>query len=138
MGAKAKRQDGAVRGVSWSVRFTPDECDLVREKAYKAHASISEYIRRVALGRKVVSPPPPPAVNIQTYKELARIGTNFNYLVTAVNRAVNMGQGVNVDVEALEKLVQQMTGTIKEVQLQLLSVSTSTGGEESDREADNQ
>lgn len=137
MGAKTKRNDGTVRSTAWSVRFTPDECDLLKEKAYKAHTNISEFIRRATLGRKVVSPPPPPAVNIQTYRELARIGNNFNHLVTAVNRSVNMGQGANVDVEALEKLVQEMTGTIKEVQLQLLNVSTVTGGEESDREADN-
>lgn len=136
MGAKAKRTDGTLRKKTWGVRFAPDECSQLREKAYYAHTSVSEFIRRAALGRKVVEPPPPPAVNIQTYRELAKINNNLSRLVTTVDRAVNMGQGATVDVDNLDKLVIDLTAKIKEMQLQLMTVSIA-GGEDDDREADN-
>jgi hypothetical protein len=110
------------------VRFADDECDQLREKAYRAHTSVSEYIRRSALGRKVIEPPPPPAVNIQTYRELGSIGNNLNQLVAAVNRAVLMGQDVNVDSSKLSKLIDGLQVSIKEVRKQLLTVET--GGDD--------
>ncbi|AFZ15728.1 hypothetical protein Cri9333_4973 (plasmid) [Crinalium epipsammum PCC 9333] len=124
MGVKAKRSDGAVRTIAWSVRFAADECDQLREKAYRAHTSVSEYIRRAALGRKVIEPAPPPAVNIQTYRELSSIGNNLNQLVAAVNRAVLMEQDVNVDELKLSRLIDGLQVSIKEVQVQLLTVET--------------
>ena len=136
VGAKTKRNDGAVRTIAWSVRFAVDECDQLKEKAYQAHTSVSEFIRRAALGRKVISPPPPPAVNIQTYRELSSIGNNLNQLVAAVNRSVQMGQGATVDVEKLEKIVVVLVEQLKNTQEQLLLVST-PGGDSVDREADN-
>jgi hypothetical protein len=129
VGVKTKRSDGAVRTIAWSVRFATDECDQLREKAYCAHTSVSEYIRRASLARKVIELPPPPAVNIQTYRELSSIGNNLNQLVAAVNRAVLMGQDVNVDQSKLSKLIDGLQQTIKEVQVQLLTVETSEDNE---------
>ncbi len=101
----------------------------LREKAYRAHTSVSEYIRRASLGRKVIEPSPPPAVNIQTYRELSSIGNNLNQLVAAVNRAVLMGQDVNVDESKLERIITGLQQEIKEVQVQLLTVETSEDNE---------
>ncbi len=81
------------------VRLTPGERDGLQVKAKSSGLSLSEFIRRAALKRRL-PPPPVPEINRRAYEELARIGNNLNQLLRAVHsRAVQC-----VDGELLRQL----------------------------------
>jgi hypothetical protein len=116
-GAKTKRSDGVPRKITHPVRFAADEYEQLKNKAYQARISVSEFIRRAALRRKVVEAPPPPQLNWKLYEELNAIGVNLNQLVKGVNAAVKSGRNVNLDADQLEDLVTLLTSQIKETQM---------------------
>jgi hypothetical protein len=120
MGSKSKRDDGGARKITHPVRFAEDEYEQLKQKAYNARVSVTEFIRRAALRRQVVEAPPPPQINWKLYEELNAIGVNLNQIAKAVNRAVKSGQGANVDVGRLQNLVNQLNAAIRETQMQLL------------------
>ncbi|BAZ36730.1 hypothetical protein NIES4101_26500 (plasmid) [Calothrix sp. NIES-4101] len=120
MGSKTKRDDGVSRKITHPVRFAEDEYEQLKQKAYNARVSLTEFIRRAALRRQVVEAPPPPQINWKLYEELNAIGINLNQIAKAVNRAVKSGQGANVDVGRLQNLVNQLNAAIRETQMQLL------------------
>ncbi|MEA5574801.1 plasmid mobilization protein [Calothrix sp. UHCC 0171] len=120
MGSKTKRDDGVSRKITHPVRFAKDEYEQLKQKAYNARVSVTEFIRRAALRRQVVEAPPPPQINWKLYEELNAIGVNLNQIAKAVNRAVKSGQGANVDVGRLQNLVDRLNGAIRETQMQLL------------------
>jgi hypothetical protein len=131
MGSKTKRDDGVARKITHPVRFASDEYEQLKEKAYSARVSISEFIRRAALRRRVVEPPPPPQLNWKLYEELNSIGVNLNQIAKAANIAVKSGQGANIDVDQLQKLVDSLRASIKETQMQLLECGVTDEEEES-------
>lgn len=97
---RRKRKE-AVRSAVVPVRFSPDERDRLRGFAEARRLSLSDFIRRVALGRKlpqVVSA----EINRHVYLELARIGNNLNQLV----RAVNGGAVKVADMALLTRLAE--------------------------------
>jgi hypothetical protein len=66
------------------VRFTALEQNFVKAVSAKFNISLSEFIRRSALQRRM----PPQAVaevNRKTYQELCRIGNNLNQLMRQLN-----------------------------------------------------
>jgi len=128
-GAKTKRSDGVPRKITHPVRFATDEYEQLKNKAYQARISVSEFIRRAALRRKVVEAPPPPQLNWKLYQELNAIGVNLNQLVKGVNAAVKSGQNIDLDADQLENLVVGLTSQIKETQMQLLECGSSDEGE---------
>ena len=75
--------------------------------------------------------PPPPQLNWKLYEELNYIGVNLNQIAKAANIAVKSGQGVNVDVEKLQKLVDSLCASIKETQMQLLECGVTDDEEDS-------
>ncbi len=62
-----------IRSAVVPVRFSPEERQSLSEQARNFGVSISEFVRRTALGRKM-PPPPPPPINREMYQELSRIG----------------------------------------------------------------
>ena len=64
------------------IRFTSIERDTLRSNAREAHLSISEWVRRAALHRRL-PPTTVPPINIDAYQELCRIGNNLNQLMRA-------------------------------------------------------
>jgi hypothetical protein len=129
-GSKTKRDDGVARKITHPVRFAADEYEQLKQKAYRARISISEFIRRAALRRKVVEAPPPLQLNWMLYKEAHAIGANLNQLVKAVNRAVKAGQHVNVNLEELKELVEPAVKVFRETQMMLLETGASDDGED--------
>jgi hypothetical protein len=130
MGSKTKRDDGRARKITHPVRFAEDEYEQLKQKAYNARVSVTEFIRRAALRRQVVEAPPPPQINWKLYEELNAIGVNLNQIAKAVNRAVKSGQGANVDVGRLQNLVNQLNAAIRETQMQLLECGVTDEEEE--------
>lgn len=75
------------------VRLTPGERDGIQANAQATGISLSEFLRRAALKRRL-PPLAVPEVNRRTYEELARIGNNLNQLVRAVHgRAIRCVDG---------------------------------------------
>lgn len=98
-----RRRKGEIRDAVVPVRFTRAERDNLKGFAEARRLSLSDFIRRVALGKRLPSLPPSP-LNLAMYQELARLGNNLNQLV----RAVHGGQVLNVDGRFLQELASQV------------------------------
>jgi hypothetical protein len=99
------------------VRFTHSEHLHIQSQAKNAELSMSEYVRRSALRRQL--PPLIPAINLETYRELGRIGTNVNQMAKAVNTSISEGKRTDLDPLPL----QQLAATIQEIRLLLLGIN---------------
>ena len=109
-----------VRSAVVPVRLTPEERTRLQGAAKPFGVSLSEFVRRCALKRRMPAAAAP-EVNRETYAQLCRIGNNLNQLM----RAVNEGRASGVDLQMLSEL----RALVKEVGLQTLGASD-------DREAD--
>ncbi|MGE4232031.1 MAG: hypothetical protein AB7F43_01765 [Bacteriovoracia bacterium] len=81
------------------IRLTPAERDWLKCVAKNQALSLSEYIRRAALKRRL-PPSPAPEINRKTYLELSRIGNNLNQLL----RAIHAGEGASLHSSLLYEL----------------------------------
>lgn len=81
------------------IRFTVEERTQLRELAKGAGISVSELVRRSALGRKMPAQATP-LINRETYQAISRIGNNLNQLA----RAANEGRGVVLPQTLLDGL----------------------------------
>ncbi len=70
--------DSRKRTLALAVRITPEEADAIREKARDAGATVSEFLRSCALGRKTRS-----TVDSQVINELRRLGGLQKHLFNA-------------------------------------------------------
>ena len=120
MGNKTQRADGVPRKITLHVRFAVDENEQLKNKAYQARVSVNEFIRRAALRKQVVEPPPPPELNWKLYEQLGAIGNNINQIARGVNSALKAGLPVNIDEKLFSESIEQLLAVIKETQLQLL------------------
>ena len=100
------------------VRLTPDERDRLKELARESKISLSDYVRRTVLSKRLPAKAAP-EVNRQTYQELARVGNNLNQ----VARALNSGQAFGLD----PKMLDALCGLVKEIGLQCLGVAPGGG-----------
>ncbi len=98
-----RRRKEGIRDTVVPVRFTKAERDNLKDFAEARRLSLSDFIRRVALGRRLPSLSPSP-LNLAMYQELARLGNNLNQLV----RAVHGGHVLNVDGRFLQELANQV------------------------------
>jgi hypothetical protein len=95
---KAKARDQVV-----PVRFTSEERDLLRRFAEARRLSLSDFIRKAALHRKL--PAPLPATEDRSaYQELARIGNNLNQLL----RFFYAGKVSVIDSEIITELANEV------------------------------
>jgi len=117
---KTKGTNGVAKKIVFPIRFAADEYEQLKQKANEARVSITEFIRRAALRRRVVELPPPLELNWKLYTELNAIGVNLNQIATAATNASKTGQAVNIDPKQLQNLVESLRASIKETQMQLL------------------
>ena len=65
------------------VRLTPDELDAVREAAARAGLTLSDYVRRLVLGHRVVAARAD--TDAAVLADLNRVGVNLNQMTRRVN-----------------------------------------------------
>ena len=94
-----------------STRVTPEQREIIEEKAYSSYRTPSMYLRDCALGKKIV------VINgvDELASELRKIGNNLNQLT----RAVNFGYCYEVDLretrEEVARLWQSLNSLTQEV-----------------------
>jgi hypothetical protein len=87
-----------------NLRIAPAEKQLIAEKAARAGLTTGEYIRRAALGRKLVEKVPP-----ELRRQLAATGL----ILSQLSNLARTGQLPGVHAEALNELVTRLLGTLK-------------------------
>ena len=82
--ARPRITDPLKKSEAFRVRLTVEERATIEAKADKVGLSVSDYVRRCALSRKL---PQPPAhgIDFEAKQELRRIGVNLNQITKAMN-----------------------------------------------------
>jgi hypothetical protein len=73
---------GKVKNNRITVRLSDEEVSSLQEKAHRLNMSPSQFLRDSSLSRDL--PLPVPEINRMTYRELGRIGANFNQYLKQV------------------------------------------------------
>ena len=100
------------RNATITIRCTEDEREKIRERADSHSLSLSDFILRSALGKKIV------VVNglDEVIRQMKAIGNNINQLARAVNEgrinAVNF-ETVHRDLYALYGQIGRLVGEVK-------------------------
>ena len=76
-----KKEDN--RSTRLFIRVTPDEYEIVKERTAKTGLNISEYARRILMGKTIVEAPPVD-LNI-LIREMKRVGSNLNQILKKLN-----------------------------------------------------
>ena len=87
------------------IRFTVAERDHLRSNANEARLSLSEWVRRAALQRRM-PPTTVPTINLDTYQELCRVGNNLNQMMRAIHSEGRAIPEVTVLLESLLLIVK--------------------------------
>ena len=82
--ARPKIDAERLRTATIGVRVSPAEYDRLKAKASAMGMTPAQWLRAAALERQL-PPPPAPALNVETYRELARIGVNLNQVAARIN-----------------------------------------------------
>ncbi len=82
--ARPKIAPEALRSATIGVRVSPAEYEALREKAAALRLTPAQWLREAALSRRL-PPPPVPPVNLETYRELGKIGGNLNQIAARLN-----------------------------------------------------
>ncbi|MFP4410654.1 plasmid mobilization protein [Coleofasciculus sp.] len=106
-----------IRTQQQKVWLTPSEKKTWKRKAAQAGLSVNEFIRRCVERRQLKTSQPP--INLDTARELGRIGVNLNQQVRAMNTAIASGQFIPNVEEAL-LLVSEVLKLVQQVQSELL------------------
>ena len=100
------------RNVTITIRCTVDERDKIKSRAESHSLSLSDFILRSALGKKIV------VINglDEVVRQMKGIGNNINQLARAVNegriKAVNF-DAVHRDLYALYGQIGKLIGEVK-------------------------
>ena len=93
-----------------STRVTPEQREIIEEKAYSSYRTPRMYLRDCALDKKIIV-----VKGVDEIDELRKIGNNLNQLT----RAVNSGYCYEVDLretrEEVAKLWQSLNSLTQEV-----------------------
>ena len=81
------RKEDQIKAVFRTVRFSPDEDELLTAKLAEFGGTRSDFIRRAALGAKIKSVPSPETIKLlQEYRtNLRNIGVNLNAIAHRAN-----------------------------------------------------
>ncbi|MBE9128704.1 MULTISPECIES: plasmid mobilization protein [unclassified Coleofasciculus] len=101
----------------YELRLTPAEKIAWNNKAASVGMDLSNFIRRCVERRQI--PRPQPQINLDTAKELGKIGVNLNQQIRAMNTALASGQFIP-NVEEAITVVEEVSSLVKQVQLELL------------------
>ena len=93
------------RSIQILIRVTPNEYKSIKKNSEKSGLSMSEYIRRSAVGETIVSAPP--ADFILLIREVKSVGNNINQVVQRLK-----AQGEVHSLE-LEKCSNEISQTVK-------------------------
>ncbi len=99
-GGRPRGDPEAVRVATIGVRVSLAEHAALRERAARMHMTPAQWLREVALSRRLPSPPVA-AINREQYAELARLSANLNQLT----RLANEGRSVTVADALLERML---------------------------------
>ncbi len=92
------------RTIRFALQLTQEERSQLEQKATEAGINASEYLRAAAFKQQL--PQRTTEIAVDSYRELARIGSNINQMARGVNTAVKMGLPVNINIDELENLRQ--------------------------------
>ena len=102
-----------VRSAVVPIRFSVEERKALFERAKNFGVSLSEFVRRAALGRRM-PPAPPPQINREIYEQLCRIGNNLNQVVRKIHEGA-----VSMDLELVGTL-SELKAVVKDVGFKVL------------------
>lgn len=103
------------RDVEYKIRLRADERIEWEAKARSVNMNLAAYIRRAVNRRNVARVP---AVNIETNRQLTRIGDLLTQNITIVQTALQREQPVNIELSILEELAV----TLKQVRQEVLGL----------------
>jgi hypothetical protein len=108
--ARSSRAQGATLRIE--VRITDEEKALIRDQANSASLTMSEYVRRSALGKRILS-----TMDQKAAGELARLGGLQKYLLTQIKGLPDeegLRKGLNSTLLAVQNALGVLkTGTVK-------------------------
>ncbi|HEY9653387.1 MAG TPA: hypothetical protein V6C95_22190 [Coleofasciculaceae cyanobacterium] len=99
------------------VWLTPEEKNEWKNKAASLRMNLNEFIRRCVERRQI--PQPQPSVNLDTARELGKIGLNLNQQIKAMNTAIASGQDIP-NIEESLAVVEKVYETVRQLQWELL------------------
>jgi hypothetical protein len=107
---RPKQTEGASLRIE--VRITEEEKAAIRDQANRASLTMSEYMRRTALGKRILS-----TMDQKAAGELARLGGLQKHLLTQINGLPNeedLRAGLNSTLLAVHNAVRELkTGAAK-------------------------
>ena len=103
--ARSTRAQGATFRIE--VRITEEEKAIIRDQANRASLTMSEYIRRTALNKRILS-----TMDQKAAGELARLGGLQKYLLTQI-KGLPDEEGLRRGLNSTLLAVQNALGTLK-------------------------
>lgn len=112
-----KSADAPKKTVFHTLRVTLPEGEELAEHARRACISVSELLRRRALGQPL-PPAAAPEINVQVYGQLARLAANLNQSMKHANETGMLDKHtflveVSACLEEVQKLRQELIGAKK-------------------------
>jgi hypothetical protein len=111
---KAMRRPKRTEGTSLriEIRITEEEKATIRDQANSASLTMSEYVRRTALGKRILS-----TIHQKAAGELARLGGLQKHLLTQIKGLPDeegLRKGLNSTLLAVQNAMRALkTGTVK-------------------------
>jgi hypothetical protein len=102
---RPKRTEGTSLRIE--IRITEEEKAILREQANSASLTMSEYVRRSALGKRIIS-----TMDQKAAGELARLGGLQKYLLTQI-KGLPDEEGLRKGLNSTLLAVQDALGTLK-------------------------
>ena len=95
-----------------STRVTPEQREMIEEKAYSSYRTPSMYLRDCALDKKIV------VINgvDELASELRKIGNNLNQIAREVNSGYLYEVNLTATREELKRIWQSLNSLTQEVQ----------------------
>jgi len=102
---RPKRTEGTSLRIE--IRITEEEKAILRDQANSASLTMSEYVRRSALGKRIIS-----TMDQKAAGELARLGGLQKYLLTQI-KGLPDEEGLRKGLNSTLLAVQDALGTLK-------------------------
>lgn len=101
------------------VRVSDDERQQLAAAAAAARVPVSQFLRNAALGIEIQpAPPVAPSVNIEAYRDLSRLASNFNQFQKSINDG-RTAVGLDVALSGIDQ-IQKISEQLQQLRLQLL------------------